>query len=204
MAKTNKLVIATHNVGKAGEIEQLLGDIPWQLVSLQSFKNVGIAEEIEGSYSGNAIAKACYYASATGEWVLADDSGLEVTALGGSPGVLSARYAGESASDADRRILLLSELRKQSTTDRTARFVCSVAISQPNGALVSLSQGICAGSISLEPRGNSGFGYDPIFVPDGYDQTFGELPETIKNQLSHRAKALLKTRAFLLKQNESA
>ena len=204
MSKTTKLIIATHNLGKAREIQKLLGDIPWQLVSLQSFKNVGIADEIENTYSANAIAKACYYASGSGEWVLADDSGLEVAGLGGAPGVLSARYAGERASDADRRTLLLSELRKQSTTDRTARFVCSVAISQPNGALVSLSQGICAGSISLEPRGNSGFGYDSIFVPEGYDQTFGELSEEIKNQISHRAKALLKTRTFLLNQNESA
>src|SRR5215204_993223 len=100
---STKLVIATHNRGKAAEINKLLGDIPWRLVSLQDFDDVGVAEENENSYVGNAMLKARYYAVATRNWVLADDSGLEVAALGGVPGVLSARYAGESASDAERR-----------------------------------------------------------------------------------------------------
>jgi non-canonical purine NTP pyrophosphatase (RdgB/HAM1 family) len=194
------LVIATHNQGKAIEIQELLGDIPWQLKSLQDFKNVGVATEDEETYAGNAIAKAGYYAAMTGEWVLADDSGLEVTALGGAPGILSARYAGENASDAQRRELLLSELQKQSLVDRTARFVCATAIAHPDDKIVSLCEGICEGSISRHPRGDSGFGYDPIFIPNGYEQTFGELAEEIKNQISHRAKALFQTKEFLLRQ----
>jgi XTP/dITP diphosphohydrolase len=194
------LVIATHNQGKAGEIRELLGNIPWRLKSLQDFEDVGVATEDQETYVGNALAKARYYAAATGEWVLADDSGLEVTALGGAPGVLSARYAGDNASDAERRELLLSELHKQVRVDRTARFVCATAIAEPEGKIVSLCEGICEGSISEEPRGNSGFGYDPIFIPTGYEQTFGELAEEIKNQISHRAKALLQTKEFLLSQ----
>lgn len=196
----NTLVIATHNQGKADEIRKLLGDIPWRLKSLQNFWNVGVATEDEETYVGNAVTKARYYAAITGEWVLADDSGLEVTALNGAPGVLSARYAGENASDAQRRELLLSELSKQFLVDRTARFVCATAIAHPNGDIVNLSEGICEGSISEKPRGDSGFGYDPIFIPKGYEQTFGELPNEVKNQISHRAKAIVKTREFLLGQ----
>ena len=198
------LVIATHNQGKVGEIRELLGNIPWQLKSLQDFKNVGVATEDQETYAGNAIAKARYYASMTNEWVLADDSGLEVTALNGAPGVLSARYAGENASDAQRRELLLSEMQRQLVTDRTARFVCAAAIAQPDGEIVSLREGICEGVITFEVRGTSGFGYDPIFIPNGYDQTFGELAEQIKNQISHRAKALMQTKEFLLSQKSPA
>ncbi|PYS69102.1 MAG: non-canonical purine NTP pyrophosphatase, RdgB/HAM1 family [Acidobacteria bacterium] len=198
---SNTLVIATHNRGKAAEIHKLLGDIPWQLVSLQEFNQVGVAEEIEVSYAGNAVLKARYYAVATHNWVLADDSGLEVTALGGAPGVLSARYAGENASDADRRDLLLSEIEKQGNVERKARFVCSVAIADQTGEIRKLTEGVCEGAIATDARGDGGFGYDPIFIPTGYTQTFGELAEEIKNQISHRAKVLLQARDFLLEKN---
>ena len=198
---SNTLVIATHNRGKAAEIHKLLGDIPWQLVSLQEFNQVGVAEEIEVSYGGNAVLKARHYAVATHNWVLADDSGLEVTALGGAPGVLSARYAGENASDADRRDLLLSEIEKQGNVERKARFVCSVAIADQTGEIRKLTEGVCEGAIATDARGDGGFGYDPIFIPTGYTQTFGELAEEIKNQISHRAKVLLQARDFLLEKN---
>jgi XTP/dITP diphosphohydrolase len=128
---------------------------------------------------------------------LADDSGLEVDALGGAPGVYSARYAGDNASDADRRALLLSELTQVSEKDRRARFVSVVVIASADGTVLNVSEGICEGTITFAPRGNGGFGYDPLFVPDGYSQTFAELPETVKNRISHRAQALLKTRQFL-------
>jgi XTP/dITP diphosphohydrolase len=101
------------------------------------------------------------------------------------------------ASDADRRTLLLSELNKVEDSNRRARFVAVVAISKPNGEILNLSEGICNGTITFAPRGTGGFGYDPLFIPDGYDQTFAELPDTIKNQISHRARALMGTLTFL-------
>ena len=196
------LLLGTHNPGKIHEIKLILGDLGWTLLSLRDFENVGIAgsvgvaEEHADTYAGNAILKAQFYARATGLTALADDSGLEVDALGGAPGVLSARYAGENASDADRRALLLSELRAD-TTNRHARFVCAVAISSPAGEILNLSEGICEGVITFKPRGRSGFGYDPLFVPAGYDQTFAELSDETKNRISHRARALIKVRDYL-------
>jgi len=185
---TNRLVIATHNKGKTAEIKTLLGDVGWTLLSLDQFENVGEAAEDADTYSGNAAAKASYYARMTGEWVLADDSGLEVQALAGAPGVFSARYAGPNASDSQRRLKLLTEIT--GVNDRRARFVCSAAIADSNGNIVKTAEGICEGVISANARGDSGFGYDPIFIPSGYDLTFGELSDRIKNQLSHRAKAI--------------
>jgi len=185
---TKRLVIATHNKGKTAEIKTLLGDVGWTLLSLDQFENVGEAAEDADTYSGNAAAKASYYARMTGEWVLADDSGLEVQALAGAPGLFSARYAGPNASDSQRRLKLLTELT--GVNDRRARFVCSAAIADSNGNIVKTAEGICEGVISTNARGDSGFGYDPIFIPSGYDLTFGELSDRIKNQLSHRAKAI--------------
>jgi len=129
---------------------------------------------------------------------LADDSGLEVAALGGAPGVYSARYAGEGASDADRRKLLLSQLAQLRDENREARFVCVVAIATPDGAALNTSEGVCKGRMIFTERGTNGFGYDPLFVPDGFDQTFAELSGSIKNRISHRAQALLKTKQFLI------
>ena len=191
------LLLGTRNPGKVIEITSILADSGWSFSSLQEFPNVGEAEENFVTFAENAIAKAQFYAAATGLCALADDSGLEVAALGGAPGVFSARYAGANASDADRRALLLSELTKIGDTDRRARFVAVVAIATPDGEVLNLSEGICDGTITLAPRGTGGFGYDPLFVPDGHDQTFAELPDTIKNLISHRARALMNTKAFL-------
>ncbi len=149
------------------------------------------------TYSDNAIIKARFYAAATGMFALADDSGLEVDALEGAPGVFSARYAGKNATDADRRELLLSELAKTEDKDRRARFIAVVAIASPDGTIVNLSEGVCEGIITAVPRGTGGFGYDPLFIPDGHDQTFAELPENVKNRISHRGRALMKTNDFL-------
>jgi len=193
----NTLLLGTRNPGKVIEITSILGDSGWSFSSLEEFPNVGEAEENFMTFAENAIAKAQFYASATGLCALADDSGLEVEALCGAPGVFSARYAGAHASDADRRTLILSELGKSGDTTRRARFVAVVAISKPNGEILNLSEGICEGTISFAARGTGGFGYDPLFIPDGYGQTFAELPDTIKNQISHRARALLGTRTFL-------
>lgn len=204
MLSSSRLVIATRNPGKAAEIQDLLGNIELRLLSLNDFENVGLATETEDTYCGNAISKAQYYAAATGEWILADDSGLEVAALAGAPGVFSARYAGTNSSDEDRRVKLLQALAHVAPGDRTARFVCAVAFAKPNGKLIRVEEGVCEGSISREPHGISGFGYDPIFVPHGHHQTFGELPQFVKNNISHRAKAIAKMRAFLLAKNWSA
>ena len=191
------LLLGTRNPGKVIEIKSILADSGWSFTSLQDFPDVGEAEENFTTFAENAIAKAQFYASATGLCALADDSGLEVAALGGAPGVFSARYAGENATDADRRALLLSELTKTADADRHARFVAVVAIAHPNGEILNVSEGICEGSITFAPRGTGGFGYDPLFIPDGYNQTFAELPDTIKNLISHRARALLGTHEFL-------
>jgi len=191
------LLLGTRNPGKVIEIVSILANSDWSFSSLQEFPNVGEAEENFATFAENAIAKAQFYASATGLCALADDSGLEVEALGGAPGVFSARYAGAHASDADRRTLLLSELAKVGESNRRARFVAVVAIATPNGEILNISEGTCSGTITFSPRGTGGFGYDPLFIPDGYAQTFAELPDTIKNQISHRARALLGTSTFL-------
>jgi XTP/dITP diphosphohydrolase len=190
-----QLLLGTRNPGKLKEITSILEGSGWSFSSLQEFEQVGSAEENGVTYSENAIAKARFYAAETGLVALADDSGLEVAALGGAPGVYSARYAGEHASDADRRQLLLSELSK--ALDRRARFVSVVAIADPAGAVLNISEGICNGTLTFAPRGSGGFGYDPLFIPDGYTQTFAELPEALKNRISHRALALVQTKEFL-------
>ncbi len=191
------LLLGTRNPGKIHELKLILGDLNFELHSLQEFEGVEVPEESEETYAGNAILKAQFYARATGMTALADDSGLEVEALGGAPGVLSARYAGDGATDADRRELLLKEITRTGSENRVARFVCAIAVAAADGDVLNVSEGICSGSITFAPRGESGFGYDPLFVPDGYTQTFAELSDEIKNHLSHRARALLKLREFL-------
>jgi XTP/dITP diphosphohydrolase len=188
------LLLGTRNPGKLIEIESILADSGWSFSSLRQFPSVGEAEENFVTFAENAITKAQFYAAATGLCALADDSGLEVAALGGAPGVFSARYAAVNATDADRRNLLLSEL---TGNDRRARFVSVVAIARANGEVLNISEGICDGTITFSPRGSNGFGYDPLFVPDGYSQTFAELPDTVKNLISHRARALSHTKLFL-------
>jgi XTP/dITP diphosphohydrolase len=198
------LLFGTRNPGKLKEITSIFGDAGWSFSSLREFPHVAVAEENGATYAENAIAKARFYAQATGLLALADDSGLEVEALKGAPGVFSARYAGDNARDADRRVLLLSELNKRDAGNRRARFVAVVAIADPTGAVLNVSEGKCSGSINFAPRGDGGFGYDPLFVPDGYTQTFAELPESVKNVISHRARALLNTKLFLQELRQSA
>lgn len=191
------LLLGTRNPGKVREIESILRGSGWSFSSLQSFPGVDTPAESAATYADNAILKARFYAVATGMCALADDSGLEVEALAGAPGVFSARYAGANASDADRRALLLSQIATIPDENRRARFVAVVAISDARGGVQNVSEGICEGTIILSPRGDGGFGYDPLFVPDGYNQTFAELSEGVKNLISHRARALMKTRDFL-------
>jgi XTP/dITP diphosphohydrolase len=193
-----ELLIATHNAGKVRELESLLDGLPWRLRSLAEFPDVMKVEETGSTFAENAALKARGYAAQTRLWTLADDSGLEVEALGGAPGVLSARYGGEGASDAGRTARLLKELARTDDRQRRARFVCVIAITDAAARLVHTSTGTCEGSIALAPRGGRGFGYDPVFIPDGYEQTFGELSPDIKQRISHRARALEAARPFLL------
>ena len=181
----------------------MLMALPLQLRSLAEFPGTTEVEETGRTFIENAVLKAKAYAGQTGLWSLADDSGLEVEALGGAPGIFSSRYAGETASDAERIEMLLAQLSSfGATRRRRARFVCVMAIADPQGQIQNISTGECTGTIAHAPRGDNGFGYDPIFVPDGYHQTFGELPTEIKEQISHRALALKAARAFLLRNFE--
>jgi XTP/dITP diphosphohydrolase len=191
------LLLATQNEGKLKEMRQLLGDLPFDLQGLANYPHVGAVPEIGETFSENASLKAAGYAKQTGLFTLADDSGLEVDALGGAPGVFSARYGGEGRSDAERTTKLLRALSITPAPRRTARFVCAVAIANSEGQILNISVDKCDGHIDFEPRGSGGFGYDPVFIPIGYDQTFAELTPKVKNQISHRARALLGAREFL-------
>jgi XTP/dITP diphosphohydrolase len=191
------LLVATRNKGKLEELRQLLGDFPLDLYGLADFPGVITVPETGDSFIENASLKAAGYAKQTGLLTLADDSGLEVHALGGAPGVLSARYAGEGASDVERTTKLLEELSLIPAPKRTAQFASAVAIANSEGQILNISVGKCDGHIDFAPRGSEGFGYDPVFIPIGYEQTFAELKPAIKNQISHRARALLSAREFL-------
>lgn len=193
----SELLIATRNEGKLIEVREMLSELPLQFLSLRDFPDTVTVDETATSFAENASLKARGYALQTGAFTLADDSGLEVDALGGEPGVRSARYAGEAASDFDRVQRLLSNLAAFDRTARTARFVTAVAIADPQGTILNLSIGTCEGTITETPRGENGFGYDPIFIPRGYEQTFAELGSDIKNRISHRADALEQTGEYL-------
>lgn len=186
------LLIATKNAGKIKELKELTANLPLRISDLSEFPNVVEPEETGATFIENASLKARYYAAQTGVAALADDSGLEVAALGGAPGIFSARYAGDAASDADRIEKLLEELKRTPEENRRARFVCAAAFAGETGEIKFTAEGVCDGKIIFEPRGENGFGYDPIFVPDGFVETFGELSDTVKRQISHRARAIIK------------
>jgi XTP/dITP diphosphohydrolase len=192
------LLLGTQNEGKLRELRQLLAGLPFRLYGLSDFPNIASVPETGESFSENACLKAAGYAAQTSLLTLADDSGLEVEALGGGPGILSARYAAEGATDAERTTKLLTELSNVPEEKRSARFLSAVAIANSRGQIINVSVGVCNGRIDFAPRGSGGFGYDPVFVPSGYDKSFGELRSEIKNQISHRSRALLAAREFLL------
>lgn len=192
-----QILIATKNRGKIKEIERLLSVLPVSLLSLNDFSAVVEAEETGTTFAENAVLKARSYALQTGLLSLADDSGLEVEALDGAPGVFSARYAGEGATDLVKIEKLLGELSVKTDENRRARFVCAMAICDAQGAVKFLTEEKCAGKIALKAAGTNGFGYDAIFVPAGFEQTFGELDDDIKHQISHRARAAGKIIQYL-------
>ena len=193
----SRLLIATHNQGKLEEFRALLKELPLELCDLNSFPAILPVAETGSTFTENASLKATAYAVQAGEITLADDSGLEVHALGGAPGVLSARYAGAGASDFERTEKLLREVLETADAERAARFVSVIAIADASGAILNVSTGVCNGTISRTPRGKNGFGYDPIFIPDGFKETFGELSNQIKQEISHRARASKKIIEYL-------
>jgi XTP/dITP diphosphohydrolase len=194
-----ELLLASHNAGKMRELAPLLEGVPVKLRSLAEFKNVPEAEETGATFEENAAIKASFYAQLTGMMTLADDSGLEVAALGGAPGVLSARYAGADATYEVKISRLFEEMKRSGVADRGARFVCVVALFELGAESLRFFRGECVGRIAEEPRGTGGFGYDPVFIPNGYENTFAELSPLVKQQISHRALAVLAARDYLIK-----
>jgi XTP/dITP diphosphohydrolase len=183
----SEILVASGNLHKIKEMQAILA--PHGIRLMAPHEIGGIPEVVEDgtSFAENAIKKALETARATGRKVLADDSGLEVEALGGEPGIYSSRYAGEGGNDGRNVQKLL--LKLQECNNRRARFVCIIAVATPDG-LVGTAEGEIKGQISHEPAGSGGFGYDPVFIPDGFQNTFAELDEECKNRLSHRANAL--------------
>lgn len=182
------LLVATNNRGKVREYAEILHGLPLRLVTLAEQGIGWQAAETGLTFAENAVLKARAYAKASGLLTLADDSGLEVDALGGRPGVLSARYAGEGASDAERNHKLLEELATVPWPERSARFRCAIAVCEPGG-VPDVVEGTVEGVVALEPRGSGGFGYDPIFYLPELGLTMAELPPEEKNRISHRARA---------------
>ena len=191
------LLIATRNRGKLQEIKEVLEDLPFNIVDLSQYPSIETVEESGDTFADNASLKASGYARRAAVLTLADDSGLMVDALDGAPGVHSARYAGEGASDGERTEKLLRALAEVPPSQRGARFVSVIAIAQNEGKIVNMSFGECKGAIAREPRGYGGFGYDPIFIPEGFTLTFAQLEAAEKNRISHRARALSKAAGFL-------
>jgi len=187
----SKLLLATNNQAKVREYKSLLQNLPYELVTLAEQSITTTVNEEGESLEENARLKAMVLANQAQLLALADDSGLEVDALGGEPGRLSARYAGEGASDKDRVNYLLSRLKNVPWQQRSARFRCVIAVATPHGD-VELCSGECRGMITFEPKGEQGFGYDPVFYLPELDKTMAELPLEMKNQVSHRGQAARK------------
>jgi XTP/dITP diphosphohydrolase len=193
-----QLIVATRNMHKTREIEQILGS-GFAIRDLTTHPEISEITESGTSFEENAKLKAITVSKKIPDLVIADDSGLEVEALGGAPGIHSARYAGANASDKEKVAKLLRQLAKvdPKSDQRHAQFRCILAVAR-DGQILATVEGVVEGKIAERPRGSHGFGYDPIFIPDGFEQTFAELSEELKNEISHRAKAIRKLQAKLL------
>jgi XTP/dITP diphosphohydrolase len=191
------IAIASRNEGKLREIAAICADWPVRWVTVRDHPDAWPdVEETGSTYLENALLKARAVAEFTGEAALADDSGIEVDALGGGPGPRSARYAGEDSSEERNLSALLSALKGVPTSGRTARYRCIATLVLPDGQERS-AEGVCEGTLTAKPRGSGGFGYDPIFVPAGWDVTMAELPAAEKDRISHRGRAFRAMRALL-------
>jgi XTP/dITP diphosphohydrolase len=191
-----KLVLATRNRGKIREMKELLQDLPLSVLTWEDVEGWPVAEEKGSTFEENALAKAREAARWTGMPSLADDSGLVVDALGGEPGVHSALYAGVHGDDVANIARLLREMEGVPSAERTARFVCVLALADPGGKTLLVRE-TCEGAVADRPRGRGGFGYDPVFIPHGETRTMAELSPEEKNALSHRGKALRRLRELL-------
>jgi len=190
------IVLATRNKKKIEEIKRIMAGITISIFTLNAFPGCPEVEEDGISFEDNAMKKALSVSKYTGKIAVADDSGLEVYALKGAPGVLSARYAGEGSDDRRNVEKLLREMRPYSTEKRGARFVCCIALALPDGT-ISTFYGYVEGEIGTELKGTNGFGYDPVFYPDGYSRTFAEMSDKEKDAISHRGRALKEVRRYL-------
>lgn len=185
-----QLVVGTHNRKKGCELAEMLAPYHLVVVTLEDFPAAIEVVEDGDSFAANARLKATQQARHLGQWVLADDSGIEVDALGGAPGIYSARFAGEGATEEDNNRLLLERLAGLPPEQRGARYYCHVTLADPNGEVRAESHGTCRGRIGTEPKGGNGFGYDPLFEVREYHRTFGELGPVVKRALSHRSRAM--------------
>jgi len=184
------LVLGTTNAGKLRELEELLAPVGIPCRSLSGEPRAVEVEETGSSFADNAALKAASQARALGAWVLAEDSGLVVDALGGAPGIYSARFSGVGATDAANNALLLERLASYRGAARSAHYACHAALADPAGTIVATSSGTCGGLIAAVPSGTGGFGYDPLFIVPEYHRTFGDLSPVVKAVISHRARAL--------------
>ncbi len=196
----NEIVLATGNRDKVREFRGMLSrsGLDLSVLCLADFPSLPPVPENGKTFSENASRKALLTARATGKLALGDDSGIEVDALAGRPGIYSARFAGERATDKDNNDKLLALLRNVPERRRQARFVCLIALANPE-KIIDIAEGSCAGTIVMKPRGGGGFGYDPLFQPIEYQKTFAELPPDVKNRISHRARAFEKALMMLEK-----
>jgi XTP/dITP diphosphohydrolase len=184
-----QLVLATHNGDKAREISALLADLGVEVLTLDRFPQIGAIAEDAGTLEGNALLKAIAVGRATGLPSLGDDTGLEVHSLYGEPGVYSSRYAGENATYAENVAKLIAGMKYFPPRRRGARFRCALTFLAP-GVGPRTVEGVCSGTILEKPRGTGGFGYDPVFLPNGFDKTFAEMDLSLKNGISHRGRAI--------------
>lgn len=192
MPQAAPLVLGTRNQGKIVELIELLAPLPLSIRSLPDFPDAIAVEETGDSFAANAALKAAEQARHLNAWVLGEDSGIVVEALQGAPGIFSARYAGPDATDDQNNARLLAELGNTPPERRTAHYVCQLALSDPQGVIRATCGANCSGRIRLEPAGSAGFGYDPLFEIVEYHRTFGQLGESVKAVLSHRARAVEK------------
>lgn len=191
------LVLGTHNRKKAADLLVHLSCLGIRLKTLADIPQAIVVDETGDSFAANAALKACEQARHLGAWVLGEDSGIVVDALDGGPGVYSARYAGPAATDESNNKRLLSDLGATPLEQRTAHYACQLALADPQGAIRATCGAICRGRIRVQPAGSAGFGYDPLFEVVEYHRTFGELGDTIRGVLSHRARAIEALRPLL-------
>jgi XTP/dITP diphosphohydrolase len=186
------LVLATRNAHKVEEMQEMLRDLPVRLIGMDAYPDAAEPEETGTTFGENAVIKAAAAASSTGQWALADDSGIAVDALQGRPGVYSARWAGPGSGAAEWIAKTLSELENVPVESRTARYICALALADPSGKIVAMTEGTFEGRIADAPRGTGGFGYDPIFLVggDSQERTAAQLSPDEKHALSHRGKAV--------------